>query len=71
MSVAISLIIALIVLGVLWWAAQRILAVVPIAEPFKTVIYVVIVVAAVFIVLDLLVGAASSGIGFHTWRMCP
>lgn len=50
----ISIIVVLIVIGVLIWAAQRILAVIPVAEPFKTVIYVLIVVFAVFALLNVL-----------------
>lgn len=50
----IGLIIALVVIGVLIWAVQSILAVLPVAEPFKTVIYVLIVVLAVFILLNYL-----------------
>jgi hypothetical protein len=48
----IDLIVVLIVVGVLIWAAQRILAVLPVAEPFKTIIYVLIVVVAVFALLE-------------------
>lgn len=50
----ITIIVALIVIGVLIWAAQKILAVIPVAEPFKTIIYVLIVVLAVFLCLDIL-----------------
>lgn len=52
----IGLLVALVLLGVLFWAAHRILGVLPIEEPFKTVIYVVLVVLAVVIILDILVG---------------
>lgn len=47
----VGIIFALIVLGVLWWALQRLLALVPIAEPFRTIIYVLCVVIMVLIVL--------------------
>jgi len=57
-----GIIAALIVIGVLFWAANRILAVLPVAEPFKTIIYVVMVVAACFIVLSLF-GILPSGFG--------
>jgi predicted membrane channel-forming protein YqfA (hemolysin III family) len=62
MSPIIGLIVILIVVGVLIWAAQRILAVLPVAEPFKTVIYVLIVLLAVFFLLDAL-GLLPSGFG--------
>jgi hypothetical protein len=73
MSALITLVVVLLILGVLWWAAQKILAVMPIAEPFRTVIMVVLVVIAVFIVVDLLLGLTGSGSafsGFRGWRMC-
>lgn len=63
MNPFIALIVVLIVVGVLIWAAQSILAVLPVAEPFKTVIYVLIVVFAVFFILDVL-GLLPSGLGF-------
>lgn len=47
----IGIIFALIILGVLWWALQQLLALVPIAEPFRTIIYVLTVVIMVIIVL--------------------
>jgi hypothetical protein len=52
MNPFIALIVVLIVVGVLVWAAQTILAVLPVAQPFKTVIYVLIVLFAVFFLLD-------------------
>jgi len=47
----ITIIFALIILGVLWWAVQQLLPLIPIAEPFKTVIYVLMVVILVLVVL--------------------
>jgi hypothetical protein len=47
----IGLIFALIICGVLWWAMQTLMALLPIAEPFKTLIYVLCVVILVCIVL--------------------
>ncbi len=52
----IGLLVALIVLGVLFWAAHRILAVLPLEEPFRTIIYVVLVVVAVLICVQALFG---------------
>ncbi len=61
--VLISIIVTLIVVGLLWWAAQKILAVIPLAEPFKTVVYVLLVVVLCLIVLYYvilpLIGAAG------------
>jgi len=61
----IGIILALVVLGVLWWALQKILAVFPIAEPFRTVIYVVCVVVAVLIVIAYVVVPLLHMAGIH------
>lgn len=47
----IAIVFTLVILGVLWWAAQRLLGLIPIAEPFATIIYVVMVVIMVLVVL--------------------
>lgn len=63
----IGVIFALIILGVLWWGLQQLLAIVPIAEPFRTIIYVLCVVIMVIIVLwviSVLLGVA----GIHVPR---
>lgn len=72
MSPIIGLIIVLIVVGVLFWAANRILAVLPIEEPFKTIIYVLIVLLAVFFILSLfgLVPASWSGVSLGHYGGC-
>ncbi len=49
----ISILIALIILGVLLWACSAILGVVPVPEPFKTIIWVVIVLIAVLSFLQM------------------
>ena len=47
----IGIIFALIVLGVVWWAVQQLLPLIPLAEPFRTIIRVLVTVLAVLIVL--------------------
>lgn len=62
----IGIIFTLIVLGVLWWACQRLMALIPIAEPFRTIIYVLMVVVMVLIVLyviSTLLGIAGIHVG--------
>ena len=64
----IGIIFALVVLGVLWWAVQQLMGLIPIAEPFKTIIYVLCVVIMVLIVLwiiSVLLGMA----GIHVPRL--
>lgn len=58
----IGIIFALIILGVLWWGVQTLMALIPIAEPFRTIIYVLSVVILVLIVLwviSILLGMAG------------
>lgn len=65
----IGLIFTLILLGVIWWALQQLLALIPLAEPFKTIIYVLSVVLLVCIVLwvaTVLLGMA--GVHVPTFR---
>lgn len=47
----IGILFALIVLGVVWWGITRLLAVIPIGEPFRTIIHVLMVIILVLIVL--------------------
>lgn len=58
----IGIILLLIVLGVLWWAVQTLLPLIPLPEPFRVIIYVLMVVILVFIVVWVilqLLGAAG------------
>jgi len=50
-GVLISIIVTLIVLGVVWWAIQQLLPLIPISEPFATIIRVLMTVIMVLIVL--------------------
>ena len=49
----IGILVALIVIGVVVWAISKVLGVIPIPEPFRTIIWVIVVVIAVFIFLDM------------------
>jgi len=65
-STLIGVIFTLIVLGVVWWACQQLMGLIPIAEPFKTIIYVLMVVIMVLIVLYViaqLLGVAGIHVG--------
>jgi hypothetical protein len=62
----ISIVFALIILGVLWWAVQTLMALIPIAEPFKTLIYVlcvIILVCVVLWILSVVLGMAGIHVG--------
>jgi hypothetical protein len=53
MTTLLGILIALIVIGVLVWGISKILSVVPVPEPFKTIIWVIVVIVAVFAFLDI------------------
>ena len=66
----IGIIFALVILGVLWWALQTLMALIPIAEPFKTSIYVLCVVLLVVIVLWIMVQLLGmAGVHVNWMRM--
>lgn len=56
----IGVIFLVVIAGALWWACQKLLALIPLGEPFKTILYVIIVLIGVAIVLyavQMLLGA--------------
>lgn len=58
----IGIIVTLIILGVIWWAVQQLLPLIPISEPFQTIIRVLMMVILVLVVLWVilvLLGAAG------------
>lgn len=68
----IGLIFLCVILGVLWWAAQQLLALIQLAEPFATIVRVLMVILLVVIVLyavSVLLGLAGIhvpvGLGFR------
>ncbi len=58
----IGIILVLIVLGVVWWAIQQLLPLIPLGEPFRTIIRVLMTIIIVLVVLWVilaLLGAAG------------
>lgn len=51
----IGLILLLVIIGVLYWGLQQILGVIPIAEPFLTIIRVIIIVIGVIIAVYVII----------------
>lgn len=49
----IGILVALIVIGVLLWGINKILSVIVVPEPFKTIIWVIVVIISVFTFLDI------------------
>lgn len=60
----IGLIFVCIILGVLWWAVQQLLPLIPLAEPFRTIIRVLMVVILVVIVVYVIMALLGAG-GIH------
>lgn len=60
----ISIVFVLIILGVVWWAAQQLIGLIPMAEPFPTLIRILLVVVMVIIVLWVLAQVLSLA-GIH------
>jgi peptidoglycan biosynthesis protein MviN/MurJ (putative lipid II flippase) len=61
-SVIIGLFIAMLILGIVWYAIQRLLPLIPLAEPFATIVHVLLVVIIALIVVYFLIallGAAG------------
>ncbi len=53
MNLLLAILVALIVIGVLLWAIQKVLSVSGIPEPFQTVVWVIAVCVAVFVFLQI------------------
>ena len=53
MNLLIGILIALIVIGIVLWAIKSILGVVSIPDPFKTIIWVIVVLIAVLIFVQM------------------
>lgn len=64
-GVIISIIVTLIIVGVIWWAIQQLLPLIPIAEPFGTIVRVLLTVVLVLIVLWVLLTLLGVA-GVHT-----
>jgi len=50
-GILVSLIVTLLIAGVAWWAIQQLLPLIPLAEPFATLVRVLVTVVGVLIVL--------------------
>jgi hypothetical protein len=63
-SALIAVIITLIILGVVWWAVQQLLPLIPLPEPFRRVINVLLILILVFIIIWVLLILLSTA-GIH------
>lgn len=53
MTLLVSILVALIIIGVILWGINAILTVVAIPEPFKTILWVIVVVIAVMVFVEI------------------
>jgi len=65
----ISIVIVLIIVGVVWWAIQQLLPLIPLPEPFRRIIYVLMVVILVLIVVYVIVTLLGGIAGVHIPRL--
>jgi TRAP-type C4-dicarboxylate transport system permease small subunit len=63
----IGIIILLIIVGVIWWAIQQLLPLIPLPEPFRRIIYVLMVVVLVLIVLYVILQLLGAVTPIPTW----
>lgn len=62
LGVIIGLLVAMLILGVVWWAIQQLLPLIPLPPPFATIVHVLLVVIIALIVIYFLIamlGAAG------------
>ncbi len=65
-----GLIVLCIILGVLWWAGQQLLRLIPLGEPFATILRILLVVLLVIIVIWVFLQLAGlAGIHVNTFGM--
>ena len=63
----IGIIILLIVVGVIWWAIQQLLPLIPLPEPFARIIHVLLIVILVLIVLYVILILLGSVVSLPPW----
>jgi len=63
----IGIIILLIIVGVVWWAIQQLLPLIPLPEPFRQIIYVLMIVILVLIVLFVILQLLSTVVVLPPW----
>jgi uncharacterized membrane protein YwzB len=65
----IGLILLLVLLGVVWWGIQQLLPLVPMGEPFATIVRVLLVILLAVIVIYVIIQLlAMAGVHVPMWR---
>jgi hypothetical protein len=66
----IGLIFLVIVIGVVFWAVQQLLPLIPMGEPFRTIVRVLLILILVIIVIYVLIALLNTaGISVNTFRL--
>jgi hypothetical protein len=63
----IGIIVLLIVVGVIWWAIQQLLPLIPLPEPFARIINVLLIVILVLIVLYVILALLGAVVTLPPW----
>jgi hypothetical protein len=63
----IGIIVLLIVVGVIWWAIQQLLPLIPLPEPFARIIHVLLILLLVLIVLYVILVLLGSVVSLPVW----
>ena len=65
----IGLLLLIILLGVVWWGIQQLLPLIPLGEPFRTIVRVLLVILLAVIVIWVIIQLLALG-GIHVpmWR---
>ena len=51
----IGILLAIVIIGVIWWAVQQLLPLIPLPEPFRRIVYVLMILILVLIVIWIIV----------------
>ena len=63
----IGIIILLIVVGVIWWAIQQLLPLIPLPEPFARIIHVLLILILVLVVLYVILMLLGQVVSLPVW----
>jgi hypothetical protein len=63
----IGVIVTLIIVGVLWWAVEQLLPLIPLPPPFRQIIRVLMIVILVLIVVYVILMLLGGVVGLPSW----
>ena len=65
LSLLINLLIALLIIGVVWWIFVKIAAMLGLPSPIVEIAQIVLVVVCLILLVSVLSGLAATGVGWH------